>query len=226
MLTAPSVSCPPHLPALVCLLASFGSDEPAAPSVGLDPETLERLQRAMDEALEVLNTPTELADRVEAVQRITALLEEDPVCVQECIEMNGVQSIVSVIKEDVDEELQALGLHVIADLCDNDQALEELLLAHAMNYWAHAVSEGCRSGVCVCVCVCARARACAYLSVCLCLCDVAHDACALSTSSYIFVTSPCVSTATHSRSSKWGHCGVKRCLGYPSRYEVSEQCTS
>jgi hypothetical protein len=107
----------------------------------------------------VLNTPTELADRVEAVQRITALLEEDPVCVQECIEMNGVQSIVSVIKEDVDEELQALGLHVIADLCDNDQALEELLLAHAMNYWAHAVSEGCRSGVCVCVCVRARARA-------------------------------------------------------------------
>mmetsp|Transcript_19765 Transcript_19765/g.58972 ORF Transcript_19765/g.58972 Transcript_19765/m.58972 type:complete len:537 (+) Transcript_19765:273-1883(+) len=105
----------------------------------IDPDVLARLQKEMDDALEALNTPTEVDERIDAIKRIGKLLTEDAACVQECVDMNGVLSIISAVKEDVNEDLQLEGIKALNTLCEHDQALAEVLQGHAMNFWAHAL---------------------------------------------------------------------------------------
>lgn len=107
--------------------------------VATDPDMLKQLQQQMDNALEALNTPTEIHERIAGILRISELLEKDPVCVQECIDMNGVLSLMSAMKEDSDETMQRVGMRALNTLADNDQALAEILQYHAVNFWGHAL---------------------------------------------------------------------------------------
>jgi hypothetical protein len=129
-------------------LAGFGFDDEAETDAGseppgtgtpLHPEVLAMFQSQMDEALEALNTPTEVVVRTVSIQRICALLERDPVCIQECVDMNGVLSIVSAIKEDTDVHLQLAGIQALNVLCDDDTALTEILQYHTMSFLGYAL---------------------------------------------------------------------------------------
>eukprot|EP00041_Stephanoeca_diplocostata_P025702 m.678546 g.678546 ORF g.678546 m.678546 type:complete len:522 (+) comp22804_c3_seq1:230-1795(+) len=95
------------------------------------------VSRDMEAALDLLNLQTSIEERVEGIERTTAVLRKySDTGVQELIDMNGVVSLATVIKEETDAQIQMKALVALNLVCAHENGATEAIQNHIVNVWA------------------------------------------------------------------------------------------
>lgn len=95
----------------------------------------------IDSALDLLNMQTTMEERIEGIERIHTVLTSCEGAIQECVDMNGVVSLCTVIKEEIDAQIQEKALQVLDVICSLEAGVDEALRHHIVNIWATALDE-------------------------------------------------------------------------------------